>query len=285
MLCALPASVVRADDPPKGPSEETPYVQTPQSVVDGMLEMAKVTAKDFLIDLGSGDGRIVITAARRHGTRGYGVDYDPRLVKLATENARAAGVADRAKFFERDVFKSDVGEATVLTMYLLPEYNQILRPRLYAQLRPGARIVSHDYDMGEWRPDAVVKVDAPNKPVGVEKSSKVLLWIVPARVAGRWRFTLPHASGRQQVALDLTQRYQDIAGSARIGTQDAALEQAALRGTRITFDLRDGADLLHFEGEIAGERISGRYSGPEGKVTVWRASRAKWNVKGNAKGT
>ncbi len=275
----MSAAALAGDDPAKRPSEETPYVQTPQSVVDGMLRLGRVTGKDFLIDLGSGDGRIVITAARRYGTRGYGVDYDPRLVKLASENARAAGVAGRAKFFERDVFKTDVGKATVLTMYLLPEYNQILRPRLYRQLRPGARIVSHDYDMGEWRPDAEIKVDAPDKPVGVEKSSKVFLWIVPARVEGRWRFNLPAGADQRphqhEVVLDLMQHYQDLSGIAHIGDRDIAIEQASLRGTHISFDLRDGSDPIHFDGKVAGERISGKLSGPKGRSVNWRAVRAR----------
>ena len=152
---------------------DTPYVQTPQNVVDRMLEVAKVGAGDYVIDLGSGDGRMIITAAKKHGARGFGVDLDRRLVQLANRLAARAGVADRAKFYERDLYQTDLTAASVVTIYLLPEVNLMVRPKLLATLKPGTRVVSHDYDMGEWPPDLRFEMDAPGKTVGRDQRSKV----------------------------------------------------------------------------------------------------------------
>src|SRR3990172_652168 len=168
LVLAVPA---RAEEEPKI-TEETPYVQSPRIVVETMLKMAQVRASDFLIDLGSGDGRIVITAAKEYGARGFGVDYDPRLVRLATKNAEEAGVSDRVTFVEQDLFKTDFSQASVITIYLLEEYNAVLKPKLIA-LNPGRRIVSHDYGIGDWEADAKMKIAVPDKPVGLEKASTV----------------------------------------------------------------------------------------------------------------
>src|SRR5712675_904259 len=163
---------------------DTPYVPTPQAVVDRMLDMAQVKASDMVIDLGSGDGRIMITAAKRHGARGFGVEIDPRLVKRSNEEAKRVGVAERVKFLQQDLFSTDFHEAAVLTLYLLPDVNIALRPKILAELKPGTRVVSHDYGMGEWRPDAQETVPAPDNTVGTRKESMVYLWIVPARIEG-----------------------------------------------------------------------------------------------------
>jgi hypothetical protein len=166
-------------------AEEVPFVVSPDNVTLTMLEMAKVGPQDYVIDLGSGDGRIVITAARRFGASGLGVELVEALVEKSRASAQAAGVSQRARFRQQDLFKTDLGPATVITMYLLPEVNLQLRPRLLA-LRPGTRIVSHDWDMGEWKPDKSIVIPVPDKPVGLDKSSKVHLWVVPARVDGTW---------------------------------------------------------------------------------------------------
>ena len=163
--------------------EEVPFVTTPDNVTIAMLRLAGVNAQDYLIDLGSGDGRIVITAARLFGARGLGVEIVPELVERSREAAKRAGVADRVEFREQDLFATDLSKATVITMYLLPEVNLQLRPRLLA-LAPGTRIVSHDWDMGDWRPDRTVVVEAPDKKVGREKSSRLHLWTVPVRANG-----------------------------------------------------------------------------------------------------
>jgi len=159
------------------------YVPTPQVVVDEMLRMAKVGASDYVIDLGSGDGRIVITAAKKLGARGFGVDLDTYLLKIANTNAKQEGVADRAHFIEQNLFETDLSKATVITTYLLPEMNERLRPKLLA-LKPGTRIVAHDYDMGNWLPDEQKTLIVPEKKVGDPGKSYVFFWLVPAQVAG-----------------------------------------------------------------------------------------------------
>ena len=159
---------------------DVPYVVTPDHVTRAMLELAGVKPGDFVIDLGSGDGRIVITAAKLHGARGLGVEIVPDLVDKSRDNARKAGVADRVEFRVQDLFATDLSPATVVTMYLLPEVNLQLRPRLQA-LKPGTRIVSHDWDMGDWKPDRVLTIDVPDKPYGREKLSRLYLWTIPPR--------------------------------------------------------------------------------------------------------
>src|SRR5258707_5637840 len=159
---------------------DTPYVPTPQAVVDRMLDMAQVKASDMVIDLGSGDGRIMITAAKRHGARGFRVEIDPRLVQRSNEEAQRLGIADRVKFLRQDLFNTDFHEANGPTLYLLPDVNIALRPRILAELKPGTRVVSHDYDMREWRPDAEGTMPAPDKKGGIGKERMVSLWIVPA---------------------------------------------------------------------------------------------------------
>ena len=165
--------------------EEVPYITTPDSVTLEMLRIADVKAGDHVIDLGSGDGRIVVTAAKRFGATGLGVEIVPDLVRQSIDNARRAGVAERATFRQQDIFETDLSAATVVTLYLLPEFNLRLRPALLA-LKPGTRIVSHDWDMGDWPPDRTVTLDVPDKKIGREKRSRVHLWRVPAPVQGLW---------------------------------------------------------------------------------------------------
>ncbi|MGH8704804.1 MAG: SAM-dependent methyltransferase, partial [Burkholderiales bacterium] len=184
----------------------TPFVVSPEEVVDRMLRIGEVRSGDYLIDLGSGDGRIVIEAAKRFGARGLGVDIDPWLVELARENARHAGVESLARFEVRDLFETDVRAASVVTLYLLPEVNRKLMPRLLEQLRPGARIVSHDYDMGEWTHDEMIEIALAEKVVGPVGRSRIFLWVVPGDARGTWSFELPAHGGRWQ--LEITQKFQ-----------------------------------------------------------------------------
>lgn len=184
--------------------EEVPFVVTPDHVTLAMLELAQVGPTDVVLDLGSGDGRIVITAARRFGARGLGVELVPELVQRSRDFARRAGVAERAEFREQDLFKTDLTQASVITMYLLPEVNLQLRPALL-RLAPGTRVVSHDWDMGDWPPDRTLTLDVPDKPVGLEKKSRVHLWTVPARVEGLW-------CAGDGSRLSLAQTYQSVRG-------------------------------------------------------------------------
>ena len=160
-----------------GKELDTPFVTTPQNVVDAMLDLARMQRGDRLLDLGSGDGRIVITAAKRFGVPGMGVDIDPRLVQMARANAVREGVSAMTRFEVQDLFDTDLTQATVITLYLLPDVNEMLKPRLQ-KLKPGTRIVSHDWGMRDWKPEKEILVDAPGKTVGLTKQSRLSLWIV-----------------------------------------------------------------------------------------------------------
>jgi hypothetical protein len=241
-------------------------------VVDKMLELAHVGPDDFLIDLGSGDGRIVITAAQRQGARGFGVELDTRLVEASNEAARKAGVAGRAQFFARDLFDTDIREASVLTMYLLPEFNLRLRPRLLAELKPGTRVVSHDWDMGEWRPDSKAVLDGVVKPVMPIRSSTVYLWIVPAKVAGVWKVRLEGAKP-EAMEVEFAQRFQEISGLVRREAGRSLLQSANLRGAEIRFAVIDEARRpsapLQFFGRVYGDSMDGTTA----TGRRWRAER------------
>jgi hypothetical protein len=269
-LFALLLSGARAQP---SPGEEVPYIQTPQAVVDKMLDLAEVGADDFLIDLGSGDGRIVITAAQTRGARGFGVELDPSLVDAANEAARKAGVAGRAQFYTRNLFDTEIGEASVLTLYLLPEVNLQLRPRLLAQLKPGTRVVSHDWDMGEWRPDAEAVLQGLAKPVMPVHASTVYLWIVPARVAGSWTLQVEGADGGEAMEIEFTQRFQEISGIARRTRGRTLLQSAHLRGPEIRFavidETRRPSEPLHFFGRVFGDTMEGS----TGSGRRWSAQR------------
>ena len=164
------------------------YVPTPQEVVDQMLALAKVTKNDVLYDLGSGDGRIPITAAQKFGTRGFGIDINPERIKEANANAQKAGVTDRVKFLNQDLFTTDVSQATVVTLYLLPQLNVKLRPQLFKQLKPGTRVVSHDFDMGEWKPDRVVQT---------QEGSTIYLWTIPKKIPANLSSSVPTSSSSE----------------------------------------------------------------------------------------
>jgi hypothetical protein len=220
-----------------------PYVATTQEDVDTMLELAGVGPTDYLIDLGSGDGRIVITAAFR-GAMGHGIELDRELVDLSRERAREGEVEDLVAFEQADIFQADLRLATVVTLYLMPEVNLRLRPRLLAQLQPGSRVVSNSFDMGEWRPDAHLPA---------RSSGGVMMWVVPADVAGRWTIT----AGSERFELNVEQQFQEVeVGLARDGASHHVL-QATLRGDRIAFVTGEGANRYAFSGRVEGARMSG----------------------------
>ncbi len=212
-LCAALAAA-----PALRATDDVPFVVTPDHVTLAMLELAQVGSQDFVLDLGSGDGRIVINAARRYGARGLGVEIVPELVQRSRANAAKAGVAERAAFVEQDLFKTDLSVATVITMYLLQDVNLQLRPALL-RLAPGTRIVSHDWDLGDWPPDRTRTVDAPDKPVGREKRSRLLLWVVPAQLQGDWCGRGAHAASR----LQLRQRFQLFDATLSVGDSSLLL--------------------------------------------------------------
>jgi len=257
---------------------DTPYVQTPQNVVDTMLEIAKVGPGDYVIDLGSGDGRMVITAAKKYGARGFGVDLDRKLVALANRNAAKAGVAGRAVFYQRDLHATDVSAATVMSIYLLPEVNLMIRSRLLATLKPGTRIVSHDYGMGEWPPDYQTELAAPGKTVGIGQRSKILYWVVPGRAAGRWRWRLAPEGKPVEFELAIQQNFQLIEGTLKAGGTTARMENAKLAGENIAFSaVVDGAR-YEFSGRITNHAIEGKVRmarGVESRELAWSATRTE----------
>jgi hypothetical protein len=205
--------------------EEVPFITTPDAVTLAMLELAQVGAADHVIDLGSGDGRIVITAAKRFGASGLGVEIVPDLVQRSRTNSQRAGVAARTEFREQDLFATELGRASVITMYLLPDVNLQLRPRLLA-LAPGTRIVSHDWDLGDWTPDRTLTIEVPDKPIGREKLSRVHLWTVPAQVQGRW------CEGAYRI--ELVQRFQAVSAViTRPGPGPALVFDGRLQGREL----------------------------------------------------
>ena len=232
---------------------DVPFIVSPPAVTQAMLDIAKVTRHDFVIDLGAGDGRIVILAAKTHGARGLGVEIDPRLVEVARAHAEKAGVAARAHFRVEDLFATDLSPASVITMYLLPDVNLALRPKLLA-LQPGIRIVSHDWDMGDWRHDDMRVVANPDKTVGLEKTSKIFLWTVPAKVGGKWCARQATAAGQpaRVMVLELDQQYQRINGTLTVSTGKSKPEsqrfRATLDGARFAIPL-GGASLPALAGD------------------------------------
>jgi len=227
------------------------WVPSPQDLVDRMLDMAKVTPKDYVIDLGSGDGRTVITAAKR-GALALGIEFNPDMVALSRRNAARAGVADKATFVEADIFKSDLSRATVITMFLLTELNLRLRPTILS-LRPGTRIVSNTFRMGEWEPDQTVEL-------GCDTYCTAYLWIVPARVQGQWK--------TPQGVLALKQEFQKVSGTLTSGNVVWPISRGSLNGDRFTF-LAGGRE---FRGRVNGNTIAGavRFGG---KSEGWKATR------------
>jgi methylase of polypeptide subunit release factors len=271
----IAAAAVRAQEG----AGDVVYVPTPQVVVDTMLTMAKVGAKDYVIDLGSGDGRIVITAAKKFGARGFGVDLDTVLLKRANDTAKTEGVADRAQFIEQNLFETDLSKATVITSYLLPEMNEKLRPKIL-RLKPGTRVVAHDYHMGEWQPDDNDRLSVPEKTVGNPGVSFIYMWYVPADASGKWEIKVPVGGQSLAVDLDFSQRYQMLNGTARINDRSAQIQGARLRGEDVTFwlTLGSGATAVRHEfvGRVQGDTINGTlrvHAGKRVDQTVFTAKR------------
>ena len=256
----------------------TPFVVSPDAVVERMLYLAQPKAGDRLVDLGSGDGRIVIEAAKRFGANGLGVDIDPRLVKLATDNAKRAGVEKLARFEIQDLFETDLRGVNVVTMYLLPEVNRQLVPRLVAQLKPGARIVSHDYDLGPWPFDEMIELALAEKMVGPMGRSRVFLWVVPADARGKWQADIPELGGQWQFGIAQTHQVLDV--DARAGGANMVVRGARLRGEEIRLAVTGmvggkGYNTL-FAGKLVDGRIEGtvRISDGESYKTIpWKATR------------
>ena len=258
LACALASLPSLAEDE-RGVGDVV-YVPTPQIVVDAMLRMAKVGPQDFVIDLGSGDGRMIITAAKNFGARGFGVDLSDDLLAEAGRNAKAAGVTDRAKFVKQNLFETDLGQATVITTYLLPEMNQKLRPKILS-LKPGTRVVAHDYHMGDWHPDEEKALSVPEKVVGTPGVSYTYLWIVPARIGGRWQAQIKSPAHAGSLEFEFSQRFQILDGMARSGSRQITMLAPKIDGDQVSFAffIKPGDNLTRhqFSGTVKGEAIEG----------------------------
>jgi SAM-dependent methyltransferase len=254
------------------PVNAGPYVPSPQSVVTDMLKLANVSASDFVIDLGSGDGRIVLTAAKVFGARGFGVEIQEKLVKLSNEAAEKEGIADRVKFITQDLFKTDISQATVLTMYLLPNTVNMLKDKLLAELRPGTRIISHDYPLAGWLPEQYVSMDLEDKvAISGVTTTLIYLYMVPAKVAGRWNVKLPAGVSKAPVTrFDLKQQITRFSGSAFLDGKNVPLEEAKIKGNEISFRLTGVKG--SFQGTIKDDTITGTFTGT-GTRTNWTASK------------
>lgn len=253
-----------------------PYVPTPQIVVDEMLKMANVTAKDFVVDLGSGDGRMILTAAKNFQANGLGVDIDSKLVELSNKAAKSQGLDERAKFIEQDMFKADISKATVVTLYVLPDFMEKLRPKLLKELKPGTRIVAHDYYMSGWYPDRQAALTVPEKVEanGTDKAY-LYLWIVPSMVSGHWCMDLDLGTGKPPpIVLSLNQEHQMLAAAAETVLSSLNIESPTLKGDEIDFFLTINTTKYRFSGKAQGDNLQGSaVSATSSKPIPWRANK------------
>jgi SAM-dependent methyltransferase len=255
------------------PVDAGPYVPSPQSVVADMLKLADIGPRDFVIDLGSGDGRIVLTAAKVFGASGFGVEIKDELVKLSNAAAQKEGVAGRVKFLKQDLFATDISRATVLTMYLLPHTVNMLKDKLLKELRPGTKILSHDYPLAGWIPEKYVQMDLEDKvAISGVTTTLIYLYLVPAKVQGRWRAAVPASLGKGPLTLELRQQVTRVSGSGRLDGREVELEDLKLRGERISFRL--AGRKASFTGIVSGGAIAGEVDAG-GKKFPWSATLAK----------
>jgi hypothetical protein len=239
------------------PGKDVVWVPTPDAVVARMLDMAKATPKDFLVDLGSGDGRTVIAAAKR-GLRAMGVEFNPDMVAISNKEAARQGVTDKVKFVNGDIFATDFSQANILTLYLLPSLNVKLRPTIL-DMRPGTRVASHAFNMGDWEADESATPDG----------RQVFLWIVPAKVGGNWSVQ----AGGQARELALQQTYQKLQGTLKSGAESLSLVDPKLNGEEIRFTvLEKGGQRREYTGRVQGNSMSGTMRAG-GQDAAWSASR------------
>ncbi len=276
-LLVLPSSALIQDLPwGQFRGYDVPYVPTPPEVVDAMLSLAAVRSGDVLYDLGCGDGRIVIAAAKRFGIKAAGIDIDPIRIEESEANAAAAGLEGKVRFVKQDIFEADFRDATVVTMYLLNSVNVRLRPKLLSELRPGTRLVSHSFEMGDWRPDKTVEISTSYGDV-----RDIHFWVVPANVSGRWDWEVAVGGRTRRVTLQAAQEFQDVSATATEDGRPLAVGGFVVSGDRVSFradTTAEGRDIsLVYEGRVDGELMAGtvRPSGDAKAATLaWKAIRA-----------
>jgi hypothetical protein len=267
-LLVLPAAAFAEDVNPV--KNAGPYVPSPTSVVSDMLKIADVGPADFVIDLGSGDGRIVLTAAKVFGARGFGVEIKDDLVKKSNEAAAQQGLADRVRFMKQDLFKTDISQASVLTMYLLPDTVNLLKDKFLAELKPGTRVISHDYPLTGWIPEKYVQMDLEDKvAISGVTTTLIYLYVIPAKVAGNWNAKMPPAVSRQPATLQLKQQLTRVSGSMKVEGRELPLHDVRLRGDQLSFKVagRKG----EFTGQIRGRSIEGTLDSG-GAKSPWSAT-------------
>ena len=242
LTCGAVAQQAKVFEPTVGQQgKDVVWVPTAQGLVDRMLDMAKVTPADYVMDLGSGDGRTVITAAKR-GAKATGIEFNPDMVALSKRNAAAAGVGEKAEFIQGDIFKTDFSKATVITLFLLPDLNLRLRPTLL-DMKPGTRVVSNSFDMGEWMPDQEASATGE-----CQSWCRAMLWIVPAKVAGTWKM-----SGGE---LKLTQNFQMVSGTIGVNGGNLPISNGKMNANQISFSVGDRI----YKGSVNGNRMEGTHS-------------------------
>lgn len=250
-----------------------PYVPTPWVIVDAMLNLADIRADDVVYDLGSGDGRLVIAAAKRFKARGVGIELQPELIELASAGAKKEDVAERVKFVQGDLFETDIREASVVMLYLLPQFVTRLVPRFLSELRPGTRIVSHDYPLDPWPPDKDVSMDVPEKEfISGTSWTRLYYYIVPARIGGVWELSMPSALARAPLTLEVNQEPHTVGGLVSDGRSEDYLRDMKVKGERVSFGLLYNGRMMAFEGTVAGEAMSGEVSA-KGVRGPWSARR------------
>jgi SAM-dependent methyltransferase len=256
----------------KKPKLDVPYESTTYEIAEEMLRMADVRKNDLVYDLGCGDGRIVIMAVKERGARGVGVDLDPERIKESKENARQAGVTGRVHFFQQDLFKTDIKKATVVMLYLWPEVNLRLRPRLFTELRPGTRVVSHSHTMGDWKPDKTSEVS----------NHQLYFWVIPANLTGTWTWSMSTGKGSttRLAVLRINQQFQEVKGSLTIDNADIPFASATLTGNKVRLVAESEVDgqkvTMKFQGRVLGDAIRGSLVLSGGSVqgnVPWEAKR------------
>lgn len=292
-LLAAATLIFLSRAPAQQQEPEVPYVSTPDEVVAEMLRIANVGKDDVLYDLGCGDGRIVITAAKMYGCRGVGIDINPERIRESRENAIKAGVSDRVQFIQMDLFEAEIREASVVTLYLLSGVNLRLRPKLFRELSPGSRVVSHEFSMGKWEPDATTSVKAENyrdpylfnywdeQIADYWRTHKVYLWIIPGNVNGSWKLTIPGLSENDEFTLRLDQEFQRVRGQSleNASAIPVFIKDVEIRGNMLVFTfegkLKGSTESMHFEGIVQGNTIRGTME-IEGSP---RKGKIKWTAR------
>ena len=267
LLVALPAAAQKGKDyePSVGQAgKDVIWVPTPDEVVERMLRMAQVTANDYVVDLGAGDGKIAIMAAKKFGARAMGIEYNPDMAKHAQRNAEKAGVTARARIVQGDIFVSDFTQATVVTMYLLPALNLKLRPQILA-MRPGTRVVSHSFNMDDWEPDESSSMDG----------RRAYFWVVPANVGGTWTLELSGGGAAEKTELTFEQKYQKLEGTVGLGAAMlGGLREPRLRGFHLAFAYVDNNSVRReFSGRVSGARMEGSFRTDSGTEGRWVATK------------